>query len=283
MTDRLVLVGSDAVPQGYLYALERSNGAVRWKHPFAGGVGATVLRRGDTAFAVSASGEVVAVDIESGKIGWRTPPSDLAGDRLLDPVLDGDRLFVGWRAGYVDALDTATGRRVWRTPLGARLNTSLAVIGSTLAVGSLDGSLHSLSRVDGSVLSRRELLGLPYGDLVEAGGCLLALSMATDDPSSQAAPYSLSCLDPSLSKTLWSYRSKGELSTFRPLVHQGRAIVGSDGALVALDLGTGSEAWSCPLKGVPRGLGASGEIVYVGTLSGQVLSLDPARCAGPRP
>jgi outer membrane protein assembly factor BamB len=282
VTDRLLLVGSDTVPQGYLYALERSTGAVLWKHPFPGGVGATVLRRGDTAFALSASGEVVAVDIGSGKIAWRTPPSDLAGDRLLDPVLAGDRLFVGWRAGYVDALETATGRRIWRTQLGARLNTSLAIAGSTLVVGALDGNLYSLSRTDGSVLSKRELKGMPYGDLVEGGECLLALSRATDDSSPQAGPYSLSCLDPSLSKTSWSYRSKGELSTFRPLVHQGRAIVGSEGSLTALDLGTGSEAWSCPLKGVPRGLGASGEIVYVGTLSGQVLALDPARCAGPR-
>jgi outer membrane protein assembly factor BamB len=58
VTDRLVLVGSDAEPQGYLYALERSTGVARWKHPFPGGVGAAILRRGETAFAVSASGEV---------------------------------------------------------------------------------------------------------------------------------------------------------------------------------------------------------------------------------
>ncbi|MFL6289267.1 MAG: PQQ-binding-like beta-propeller repeat protein, partial [Thermoanaerobaculia bacterium] len=105
VTDRLVVVGADSLPQGYLYALERSSGTVRWKHAFPGGVGAQILRRGDTAFAVSASGEVVAVDLESGRIVWRTSPPAEAGDRLLDPILDGDRLFVGWRPGYVDAFD----------------------------------------------------------------------------------------------------------------------------------------------------------------------------------
>lgn len=283
MTDQLVLVGSDVEPQGYLYALERSSGTVRWKHPFPGGVGAAILRRGETAFAVSASGEVVAVDIESGKIAWTTPPSDMASDRLLDdPVLDGDRLFVGWRAGYVEALDTATGRRIWSTRIDGRLNTSLAVAGSSLVVGVLEGSLHRLSLKDGSILSRRELKGRPYGDLVAAGGCLLVLSMAIENPSSQEGPSTLSCFDPSLSQTRWSFRAKGELSTFRPLIHQDRAVVGEDGTLVALELANGAEAWSCSLKGVPRGLGASGEIVYVGTLSGKVLALDPARCAGPR-
>lgn len=277
-----MIVGSDAVARGYLYAFERSTGTVKWKHPFAGGVGATVLRRGDTAFAVSAAGEVVAVDIESGKIAWRTPPSDMAGDRLLDPVLDGDRFLVGWRAGYVEALDTATGRRVWLTSLGARLNTSLAALGSTLVVGSLDGRLHRLSRTDGSAVSRLDLQGMPYGDLVAEGQCLLVLSMAVDEPSPQAGRYALSCFDPALSKTLWSFRSEAELSTFRPLVHGGRVRVGSEGSLIALDLGTGAEVSSCPVKGVPRGLGASGDLLYAGTLSGLVLSLDPARCAGPR-
>ncbi len=282
MTDQLVLVGSDVEPQSYLYALERSSGAVRWKHPFPGGIGGAILRRGETAFAVSASGEVVAVDIESGKIAWTTPPSDRASDRALDPVLGGDRLFVGWRTGYIEAFDTATGRRVWSTRIDGRLNTSLAVAGSSLVVGVLEGSLHRLSLKDGSALSRLELKGMPYGDLVEAGGCLLVLSMAIEDLSSQEGPSTLTCFDPTLSQTRWSFRARGELSTFRPLIHQDRAVVGKDGALIALELASGAEAWSCSLKGVPRGLGASGEIVYIGTLSGKVLALDPARCAGPR-
>ena len=278
MTERLVLVGSDSIPQGYLYALERSNGAVRWKHPFSGGVGAQILQKGGVAFAVSAAGEVVSVEIESGKIVWRSPPSEGAGDRSLDPVLAGDRLVVAWREGYVDAFDPATGRRIWRAQLGGRLNTSLAAVGSSLVVGSLDGELHRLSQDDGSILGHFELKGVPYGDLVEAGGCLLALSV--EDPS-QEAPAMLSCLEPSLTKALWTFRSAGELSTFRPLVHQGRAVVGGKGTLIGLDLATGAEAWSCPLKGVARGLGSADAMLYVGTLSGTVYALDPARCGKP--
>jgi outer membrane protein assembly factor BamB len=282
VTDRLVVVGTDSVPQGHLYALDRPTGTVRWKLAFAGGVGAQILRRGDTAFAVSASGEVVAVDLGSGRIVWRTSPLEEAGDRSIDPVLDGDRLFVGWRPGSVEALDASTGRKIWRTHLGERLNTSLAVVGSAVVVGTLAGRLHRLSREDGSVLAAPlELKGMPYGDLLEAGGCLLALQMELENPSSQQGPCMLSCLDPSHFKARWSFRSEKELSTFRPLIHQGRAVVGWDGTLVSLNLGTGSQAWSCPLKGVPRGLGSSGENLYIGTLNGPILVLDPARCADP--
>ncbi len=265
------------MPQGHLYALERSTGAVRWKHPFPGGVGAQVLRWGETALAVTGSGEVAAVDIESGKMVWSTSPSDGAGDRLLDPVLADGRLFVGWRSGYVDALDAATGRRLWRTHLPERLNTSLSLSGAAVVAGTLGGGLYRLSHEDGGILQRLDLKGVAYGDIVEAGGCLLVLS--AEDLSSEDGPATLTCFDPSLAKVSWSFRSKGAISTFHPLVHQGRAVIGWQGTLVALDLVTGSEAWSCPLQGVPRGLGVSGEILYVGTLSGPVLALDPARCA----
>ncbi|HET9229038.1 MAG TPA: PQQ-binding-like beta-propeller repeat protein, partial [Thermoanaerobaculia bacterium] len=182
VTDRLVVVGTDSVPRGYLYALERSNGTVRWKHAFPGGVGAQILRRGDAAFAVTASGEVVAVDLESGGIVWKTSPPAEVGDRQLDPALDGDRLFVGWRPGPVEALDASTGRRIWRTDLGERLNTSVVVVGSTVVVGTLSGRLHRLNREDGRALAPVELGGMLYGDLVETGGCLLSLRAETDGP-----------------------------------------------------------------------------------------------------
>jgi outer membrane protein assembly factor BamB len=279
VTERLVLVGSDYISQGYLYALERSSGAVRWKHPFPGGVGVQTFQKGDMAFTVSAAGEVVAVEIESGRIVWRSPPSEETGDRSLDPVLGGDRLFVPWREGTVDAFDLATGRRIWRAYLGQRLNTSLAAVGSALVVGSFDGELHRLRQEDGSILGHFELKGVPYGDLVEAGGCLLALS--SEDPSFDGGPATLACLDPSLTKALWTFRSAGELSTFRPLLHEGRAVVGGRGSLIGLDLSSGAEAWSCPLKGVARGLGYSGATLYVGTLGGTVYALDPARCSTP--
>ncbi len=217
------------------------------------------------------------MDVESGKMVWSTLPSDGAGDRLLDPVLADSRLFVGWRSGYVDALDAATGRRLWQIHLPERLNTSLSWSGAAVFAGTLGGGLYRLSREDGGVLKRLDLKGVAYGDLVEAAGCLLVLSSV--DPSSEDSPTTLTCFDPTLAKVLWSFHSKGAISTFHPLVHQGRAVIGWKGTLVALDLGTGQEAWSCPLQGVPRGLGVSGEILYVGTLSGPVLALDPARCA----
>jgi outer membrane protein assembly factor BamB len=271
VTDRLLLVGSDAQPQGHLYAFDRSTGAVRWKHPFPGGVAAQVLRKGEMAYAVTLGGDLVAVEIETGRIVWKVSDPEAAGDRSLDPVLDGDRLYVGWRPGFVDAFEASTGRRIWRTRIGARLNASPSLIGSGLVIGALDGRLYRLSLGDGSMLSQIELGSIIYGALVKAGDCLLALVSADGGAR-------LACVDPSLAKVTWSFSVGEELSTFRPLVQNARIVVGWTGKLTALDLATGAEAWSCPVPGVPRGLGGNGGVLYVGTLGGRVLALSPGRC-----
>jgi hypothetical protein len=80
---------------------------------------------------------------------------------------------------------------------------------------------------DGGILKRLDLNGVAYGDLVEAGGCLLVLS--ADDPSSEDGPTQVTCFDPSLGKALWSFHSKAAISTFHPLVYQGRAVIGWKG------------------------------------------------------
>ncbi len=97
-------------------------------------------------------------------------------------------------------------------------------------------------------------------------------------------PYHLTCFDSGLEAVRWRHTSDGEISTFRPLVHEGRVIAGGRNTLFALDLADGSVAWQRPVEGVARGLGASGQDLYVGTLSGKVhaLPMAPTKPAPPR-
>jgi outer membrane protein assembly factor BamB len=280
VTEELVVVGSDARPMGHLYAFDRASGEVRWKIPFPGGVAAELHRYGEAVLAVAMGAEVWAVDLATGHPLWtfEDAPEAAQGARSLDPALAGDRLLVPWRSGAVDALDAATGRHLWRRDLEATLNTSAAVFGGELVVGSQDGRLHRLSPETGEVLGSVTVPGVSYGDLTEAGGCLLALSAEgeLDESMQPEGPYHLTCLDPGLAGVRWRHTSNREIGTFRPLAHEGLVIAGGPSLLFALDLADGSLAWQLPVEGVPRGLGASGETLYVGTLSGKVFALPMA-------
>ena len=178
-------------------------------------------------------------------------------------------------AGRWDALDAATGERLWRRELGSELNTSALVFGGELVVGSQDGRLHRLSPETGEVLGSVATAGMPYGDLTEAGGCLLALFAAgeLDESMEPSGPYSLACLEPGLERVRWRHDSDRRISTFRPLVRQGQVVFGGRDTLLALDLADGTVLWQRPIEGVPRGLGASEEALYVGTLGGTVFAL----------
>lgn len=292
VAEELVVVGSDARPMGHLYAFERASGEPRWKIAFPGGVAAELHRHGETVLAVAVGGEVWALDLATGAPVWSfdEAPEAARGARSLDSALAGNRLLVPWRSGSVDGFDAATGRHLWRRDLGTTLNTSAAVVGGELVVGSIDGRLYRLSPETGEVLGSASVTGMSYGYLTETGGCLLVLSAEgeLDESMQPEGPYRLTCLDPGLEAVRWRHTSDREISTFRPLVRGGQVIAGGLNLLFALDLADGSLAWQRPVDGVPRGLGASGTALYVGTLSGKVLALPmapgtPASPPGPAP
>jgi len=267
-----LFVGSDTDPVGYLYAFDAASGRLTWKLPSPGGVPARVLARGDLVYAQTAAGEVWAVDQATGELAWlhRAVGPGAAGRRQVDPVLEGDRLVVGWPSGDVEALDGATGELLWRVQVGQRLNTSLVAVDGHVLVGSFDGKLHRLALADGRTRPPIDLGGLPYGDLIAIDRCLLVLHAT--------AGHSLSCLDAASGAKVWTRSFASEIDTFRPLVLGQAVVIGYAGRLVALDLADGGEVWSCAVDGMPRGLNADGDRLFVGMQSGTVTALPIAQC-----
>jgi outer membrane protein assembly factor BamB len=149
------------------------------------------------------------------------------------------------------------------------------VVGGELVVGAADGRLYRLSLDTGEVLGSFATAGAPYGDLTEAGGCLLVLSAGgeLDESMQPAGPFVLACVEPGLERARWLHSSEQELSTFRPLAWQGQVVAGGRDFLLALDLADGQLLWERPIEGVARGLGAAEEALYVGTLGGKVFAL----------
>ncbi len=114
------------------WALDVSNGRIRWQlsgTPSTANVGggAGVAVNSDIAVFPFPSGEVIGTFPQGGLQRWT---SVVSGDRLGrastvvtditgDPVIDGNRVYVGNFGGQVVALDTADGETIWSANDGA--------------------------------------------------------------------------------------------------------------------------------------------------------------------
>ena|GEM_PF-4393050 len=271
-----LLVGTDSRGQGYVYAVARGDGEVRWKQGFARGVTTDMRVRDDGVFFASEVGDVVRLDAATGETVWHADGAAglEGGARPLDPVLAEDQVIVPWRSGVVDAYAIDDGTRLWRRDLGVRLNAHPALVGETVMVGGLDGRVHRLGIRDGETTGPIDLGGVLYGDLVAAPGCVLALSArgGLSPDGGAAGPHVLSCLAPSLEEVRWQHQEVSEWGTFRPLVEGDLVVVGVEDRLLGLGLAEGEVRWELEVPGLPRGLALSGDRLYVGTQPGPVLA-----------
>lgn len=117
---------------GVAWALEVETGRIRWQLSgtpssagFDGGAGPAVTS--ELALFPFSSGEVIAAFRKGGQQRWRAFVSGeragsaaaTIGDIAGDPVVFGQRVYVGNVAGRVAALDLATGDRAWTALEGA--------------------------------------------------------------------------------------------------------------------------------------------------------------------
>lgn len=126
--DLLYVVGRDSTA----WAIDISNGRVKWQQTgtpsvsgFAGGAGPAVTA--DLAVFPFDSGEVVGTFPQGGLRRWSTAVSGarvgaalaLVSDIAGDPVIDGDRVYVGNVSGRTAAIDAFSGDRIWTATDGA--------------------------------------------------------------------------------------------------------------------------------------------------------------------
>jgi len=195
------------------WALDVNNGRIQWQLAasptvanFGGGAG--VAATDDIAVFPFPSGEVIATFPQGGLQRWSAM---ISGDRpgkasaaindiSGDPVIIGDRVYVGNFGGQVAALNLFDGERIWTSPNGA--------LGPVWPAGNavfLVSDLNQLVRLDaatgdtiwkvqlpiGDISTKRQQTAIPahYGPIL-AGGRLIVTSsdgnMRSFDPASGA-------------------------------------------------------------------------------------------------
>lgn len=191
ISDDLVIF---AFGSGEMQAAFRKGGLRRWDATVAGqrrGIAASTVSditgdpviAGNTVFAGSHSGRIVAVNAESGSRIWT------AKDGALGPVWPaGGSIFAVTDRNEVVRLDGETGTRIWGTKLpffvreDARRRVEIVahygpvLAGGRVLVASNDGLIRSFDPASGALLSAVEVPGGATSNPVVAGNTLYVVS-----------------------------------------------------------------------------------------------------------
>ena len=283
---RIYTMGDEDGEQ-YVFALARPGGKLLWKAPVGpphddgrGGPRSTPVVDADRVFALGTEGDVVCLEVATGKEIWRRSlPHDFGGQMMSrwkwseSPLVDGDRLIVtpGAEGAALVALEKATGKEVWRAavpelgPAGADgAAYSAAVVSNGAGVKQyvqlLGRGLVGIRAADGKYLwgynrvaNRVANVATPIvrGNFVfastgyQTGSVLLELAPSGGGVSAREVYF----LD---SKTLQNHH--GGLVLVGDHVYGGHGH--NNGFPIAVDLATGKVAWGGDIRNAGTGSAA---------------------------
>jgi outer membrane protein assembly factor BamB len=134
------------------------HGDVRWHFQLQGAkrewLDKTPVISNGQLFSASSLGSLLALDVSAGRMTWRTTIGE--GRALSEPVIDGDRLYIGSRHG-VSAVDKRNGTVLWSFATPRPVSAAPLVLDDTLYFTSEDHHLYALDVEQGEELWRHEM------------------------------------------------------------------------------------------------------------------------------
>jgi outer membrane protein assembly factor BamB len=277
-TDRII-ASSDVDPtariEAGIHAFDRVSGRQLWMWPNGRGVLGAVVGQGRRVFAYTRAGDLIALDIESGKQEWSNA---LHASAWESPGVAAGRVFAASNDGALYAFDSETGRMQWQKRLRAAVSTSIRATESAVYAGTADGVMHRFAPSDGETLASLELdptLQPGTAPLITPNSVLVLLA------DSHAEYRALVSLDPALGRVNWRRAAPDRWTTTRIFATQKTVLLGTpSGEVTAYCAADGSPAWSHKFPDAPiRSIGGSDDMLYVGTLPGTLYAVrPPAAC-----
>ena len=222
---------------------------------------------GTRLYASTVGARFVVFALDTGARLWSR--GDKTFDLYTEPAVAAGLIVVGASAGYpskgrVFAFDEATGRIRWKSEWMDFITGAPVVQDDHVFVGSHDGKLRALDRRSGKPRWALPTGGPVYSTPLVAGDRVV---FGSGDGLVRAVRIADGRL-------LWSYRTGGEVAS-RPAMDGDRIYVGSlDRRLHAIDRTRGTGLWTYEAGSYVTNPKVDSGTVYVGTMGGDVLSLD---------
>lgn len=129
---------------GYVYALDGTNGFTLWRFRTGGPVVSSPALFGDTVIFGSADGIIYGVNTDTGKERWQySTGKPVVGS----PTVVGSSVYIGGTDNYLYCLDIKTGKVLWKYMTGGQITSTPAAAESMIVFGSMDHTLYALPTV----------------------------------------------------------------------------------------------------------------------------------------
>ena len=174
----------------------------------------------------------------AGGLLWMRDLGGKASSGRLQPVLQGDRLFVAAGSGVIAALDARSGGVAWQSDVNARVTGGVGVGAGLVLAGTAEGRVIALDRDTGVERWRSELTSEVLSAPAASQGVVVA---RTNDGK-------IVGLGAGDGQRLWSFEREVPVLSLRgsasPVISGDEVICGLDGGkLVNLQLATGRPLW----------------------------------------
>jgi outer membrane protein assembly factor BamB len=132
---------------GYLYALNATNGELKWKFKTGGIIRSTPALDQNKIYVGSWDSYFYALDQETGKLTWKFKTGDDKERHLMEgfqatAVVKNGQVYIGCRDGFFYALDSANGTMKWRYDAhGSWIVSTAAVNNGTVYATTSDSYL----------------------------------------------------------------------------------------------------------------------------------------------
>jgi serine/threonine-protein kinase len=279
---------------GILYALDLTDGSVKWAQATKGHIVGGPAVGGDTVYIGSADRCLYAFAADSGDARWGEPFCTGSADRCLydfatdsgesrrgpfctgnkiwsTPVVDEGTVYVASMDKKVYAVDTATGKPRWAQPFeaDAAITSTPVVAGGKLYVGALNKRFYALDTATGELQWSFGGDDWIWNRAVVADGVVYVGNLAGH----------VYALDAGSGEMRWQgpFKAVAEIRAAPALVDKTLVVVDSEGNIYGLNAASGSQEWVGQAgSGVLADLLVAEGKVYVSTKSGDVLTVDPS-------
>jgi outer membrane protein assembly factor BamB len=145
-----------------------ANLRVLWTYDAGESIESSAAISGATVYVGSQSKDLLAIDLETGKLRWKYRAADSIGES--SPAVYEGIVYVGDLGGVLHAVSAAAGKVQWTFKTEAEIRASPVISGDRLLIGSYDGNLYCLSRRDGKLAWKFTTGSYVHGTPALAGG-----------------------------------------------------------------------------------------------------------------